>query len=60
MDLSRDGKTLATGSDKAIRVWDATTGRLTRELICNPNVVKGIAVSPDGKVVASLGFDTGR
>jgi WD40 repeat protein len=57
IDLSRDGKTLATGGqDNLIRVWDMSTGRLIRELTGNPNVVGKLSVSPDGKRVASLGM----
>jgi RNA polymerase sigma factor (sigma-70 family) len=56
-DLGRDGKTLVTGGqDSLIRVWDITTGRLIRELTGNPNVLSKVAVSPDGKRVASIGM----
>jgi RNA polymerase sigma factor (sigma-70 family) len=54
MVLARDGKTLATGgADKVIRLWDVETGQLRRELD-HPDVVSKLALSPDGKIVASL------
>ena len=44
-----------SGADKTLRVWDATTGRLIRE-IANSNIVGRVALSPDGQLVASVGM----
>lgn len=53
------GKVLATGSaDKTLRIWDATTGKLTKTLrpyiARNPEegVVVSVAVSPDASHIA--------
>ncbi len=61
MALSRDGTTLATattlaGADdgNAIRVWDADSGKLMREFTGLAQPVNRLAVSPDGKRVASV------
>ncbi len=55
VEFARDGKTLATGgADRVIRVWDVETGRLRRELPNQPDVVSKLALSPDGKRIASL------
>jgi RNA polymerase sigma factor (sigma-70 family) len=61
MALSRDGTTLATattlaGADdsNAIRVWDVDSGKLIREFTGLAQPVNRLAVSPDGKHVASV------
>ena len=57
-----DGKTLVTaggkggiwtGSDHRIRLWDAATGKLIRELEGHTDSVHSIDVSPDGRMLAS-------
>jgi WD40 repeat protein len=39
-----------------MRVWDARTGRLLRQLDIGDLQVRGFRLSPDGKQVAALGF----
>jgi RNA polymerase sigma factor (sigma-70 family) len=51
-----DGKTLVTGGrDKAIRWWDVATGQQQREMRGHPNVVGKLALSADGRLLATLG-----
>jgi WD40 repeat protein len=53
--LSPDGKLLATTgcTEKAIRLWDVTTGRELRRFEGHQSVVAEVAFSLDGKVLAS-------
>jgi WD40 repeat protein len=53
-----DGRSIVSGSvDKSVRVWDAATGRERRRLEGHSWHVADVAVSPDGKLVASAGTD---
>jgi RNA polymerase sigma factor (sigma-70 family) len=55
-----DGKTLLSGSgynDPIIRVWDPFNGREKEKWHGHTVDVQAIAVSPDGKIVASGGYD---
>jgi WD40 repeat protein len=56
MALSRDGKLLVTaGSDKFLRVWDPTTGRMVSDFGgAQKEYVWYLALSPDGRILASL------
>ncbi len=50
-----DGKTLVTGGwDKLIRVWDVATSQELSRFAGHPSAVYRVAVSPDGKKIASL------
>src|SRR5207245_770403 len=40
-----------------IRLWDVTTGKLVRKLPAENNFIRAIAVSPDGKLLASATQD---
>jgi WD40 repeat protein/serine/threonine protein kinase len=52
--LSRDGKRLAAaGRNGTVRVWDAGSHRLQREIAAEKNTVWGIAFSPDGTRLAT-------
>jgi WD40 repeat protein len=54
--FSPDGKLLAAGLEKSVRVWDVTTGKVTRELEGHGGSlenVNAVAFSPDGKQLAS-------
>src|SRR2546427_638367 len=49
---SPDGKTLISAS-KSIRVWDAATGQMVREMADNPNYgITSLAIAPDGRTLA--------
>ncbi len=55
------GTTLATGHDDAtIRFWDAATGKLLRKVRAHKEAVAALAVSADGRMVASAGRDRYR
>ena len=52
--VSPDGNTLiSAGLDKKIRVWDIHTGRLHFEVVGHPYPINALALSSDGKVLAS-------
>jgi WD40 repeat protein len=56
--LSRDGKLLATGGeDNVIKLWDATTGLLIRDIEGHTDFVRHIAFSPNNTRMASAGND---
>ena len=57
---SPDGKSLATASNKTVRLWDTSTGRETRRLEGHSSFVRSVAWSPDGKTLASASDDTVR
>lgn len=49
--VSRDGKVVALGSDRAIQLWDATTRRMLKTLV--KDAPGPLAVSADGRMLAS-------
>jgi len=51
--ISPDGKTLATGCEKLIRLFDVGTGKLLRKLAGHECELYALAFSPDGKTLAS-------
>lgn len=51
---SRDGRMIASGGqDNAVRLWNAATGRESRTLKVTSEVVNSLALSPDGRQLAS-------
>ncbi len=58
VDISQDGRTLATGKDNGvISLWDMKKGIYLKDLKDNEIEINDIAFSPDGRTLASVGFD---
>jgi RNA polymerase sigma factor (sigma-70 family) len=56
LGFSRDGRTLVTAAGKGtIRYWDASTGKLSVRVELGDDPIEALAVSPDGKMLATVG-----
>ena len=55
--LSPDGKTLAGTIGKTIQLWETATGKETCTLAGHSLDVRSVAFAPNGKTLASGGFD---
>ena len=55
--VTSDGRYVVATVDKTVAIWDLETGALARTIDADKTMVYGLAVSPDGSVVASGGSD---
>src|SRR5262249_29892729 len=55
--VSPDGGLIAGGGNDAAQVWDARTGRSLLRLPGHTNGVRALAFTPDGKALASYGWE---
>jgi WD40 repeat protein len=51
--LLRDGTAVTGGDDGMVRLWDSTTGRHKRKIDVTDSWVRGLALSPDGRWLAT-------
>jgi eukaryotic-like serine/threonine-protein kinase len=55
--FSPDSKLLAGTAGGAVTLWQATTGKVHRQLALAGELVTGVAFSPDGRYLAASGWD---
>jgi WD40 repeat protein len=58
VSFSPDGRLLAAGCDRAIYIWDISTGKCVKRLEGHSNVVSSVAFHPkDGSTLISASYD---
>ena len=59
MATTPNGKTIVIGSqDTTIKLWDIRTGKEILTLHGHTSLIDSVALSPDGKAIASCSWDT--
>jgi WD40 repeat protein len=56
--FSPDGRTVATGLENVILVWNALTGKLIAKLEGHHGYINSLEFSPNGDLLLSAGYDT--
>jgi hypothetical protein len=51
--FSRDGGLFSAAREGDFRLWDRRTGKQARRVVAYPNGLSAIAISPDGKMIAT-------
>jgi WD40 repeat protein len=54
---SNDGNRLAAASGSVVKIWDVPSGREWQSLAAHADVVTAVAFAPDGRWLASVGWD---
>jgi WD40 repeat protein/tetratricopeptide (TPR) repeat protein len=55
--FSRDGKQIAMVVVRRLFRWDVSTGQMLTDMVPHPTAIHGLAFSPDGKTLATAGYD---
>src|SRR5262249_41215117 len=55
--VAPDGRWLAVGDDRTVRIWDVATGRQRGQLTGHAGCVNGVAVAPDGSWLVTVSDD---
>lgn len=58
LDITPDGKTVVSGADSDVKIWDVETGKCRSTLQGHSNQVRGVSITPDGKKIASSSYDS--
>jgi WD40 repeat protein len=56
--FARDNKLLVSGGIKGVSLWDVESGTLKQSLPTGDSATLALALSPDGRALASGSFDT--
>lgn len=55
--ISADAKIVATGGDRLVCLWEASTGKRIQQFAGHEGQISKILFSPDGKFLVSFGYD---
>ncbi len=58
--FDRTGQLVSAGGDGLVHVWDPERGRRVRSWRSHESVVRALAISPDGRLLATAGSDPDR
>jgi dipeptidyl aminopeptidase/acylaminoacyl peptidase len=56
--FSADGRAIASASTNEIDIWSVADGRLLRQMHGHTHFVNALAITPDGRTLASASYDT--